>query len=105
MKRLLLILALCGVCYPQTTPNLHLNIPTRGAANWDVLLNANFNSIDSYLTGGTPLPSNLTIVGLFSAGSLVVTGSGSFGSLTVTGLTTTGTASVTGLATLGSLSV
>lgn len=66
MKRVLSLLLgsvvlLCAISVPvlsQTTPNLGFNIPTQGAANWGVLLDNNFSSLDGLLSGGTKLPTN-----------------------------------------------
>jgi hypothetical protein len=70
MKNVVLLLLLTN-CWAQTTPNLGLNVPNFGTANWNILLNSNFISLDSYLSGGTPLP-NLSI-----AGGLTLSGAGS----------------------------
>jgi hypothetical protein len=56
MKKFIFYLSL--VCpflaHAQTTPNLNLNIPIPGTEtnNWKTLLNNNFSSLDSYLSGG-----------------------------------------------------
>lgn len=52
MKKLLAILILAGAALAQTTPNLNLNIPNTGTANWGPLINSNFSTIDGLL-GGT----------------------------------------------------
>jgi hypothetical protein len=58
MKRLLFaaLLAVSPI-YAQTTPNLHLNIPPINTAGWAPKINANFTSLDQYLSGAKPLPS------------------------------------------------
>lgn len=50
MKRLLIFLLLAGALQAQTTftPNLNLQLPPRGSVNWDVAMNANFATIDSF---------------------------------------------------------
>jgi hypothetical protein len=57
MKKLLWLF-LTASALAQTTPNLNLNIPVPGTAvnTWGALLNANFSSLDSYLSGITALP-------------------------------------------------
>jgi hypothetical protein len=71
MKRFIFYLSL--VCpflaHAQTTPNLNLNIPIPGTEtnNWKTLLNNNFSSLDSYLSGGTALPGlNVAANGVFA---------------------------------------
>jgi hypothetical protein len=54
-----LLLALAAHAFSQTTPNIGLNIPPHGTANWDVLTNANFTSLDNYLGGVTQFPHAL----------------------------------------------
>lgn len=39
------------------TPNIGLQVPLPGTANWDVPLDYNFNRIDSLLSGNSPLPA------------------------------------------------
>src|SRR5580704_17403595 len=41
----------------SVTPNLDLNLPSFGQPNWDQPLNANFSALDSFLSGGSPLPA------------------------------------------------
>jgi hypothetical protein len=65
----LVFVLLATTCWSQTTPNLGLNLPPSGSANWGTLLNANFNMLDSYLSGLQPLPGSLVI-----NGSLTVNG-------------------------------
>lgn len=38
------------------TPNLHLNKPVNHSLNWSPAVNANFDTLDSILSGGVPLP-------------------------------------------------
>src|SRR5690349_13500870 len=61
MKRFLLPLLLSSLALAQTTPNLGLNLPSAGTQNWDVPLNANFNTLDSYLSGTFTLPAFKTL--------------------------------------------
>src|SRR5689334_19140806 len=43
------------------TPNLGLNLPAAGSTGWDVPTNQNWNTLDSLLSGGTPIPAaNIT---------------------------------------------
>ena len=83
----------------QTTPNLHLNIPLYNAQDYNDLINANSNSLDSYLSGGTILPA-------FKAAGLTLSGTG----LTTNTITTTGNVTIGGNLTIvgsltGSLSI
>lgn len=57
MKKLFFILLFSLSSFAQVTPNLGLNLPSRGTLNWDTPLNANFTAIDNYLSGGLTLPS------------------------------------------------
>lgn len=64
MKKILLVVLVSVLSFSasaQVTPNLHLNLPTYGTPNWNVLLNQNFSILDSYLSGMTPL--NISITG------------------------------------------
>jgi hypothetical protein len=103
MKKLLWLL-LIGAAFGQcnnTTANLALNIPGYNCAGWNTLLNSNFSSLDSFLSGGSILPA-------FKASALTLNGTGltstagSFsGNVGITGNTTIGgTASVGGNVTL-----
>ena len=58
MKRALAALALLllSVFLQAQTPNIGLNVPTRGTTNWDTLVNQNFSALDSLLSGNTALP-------------------------------------------------
>src|ERR1700743_1401748 len=58
MKRYLLaLLALMPTCvFAQVTPYLHLNLPSESSSGWGPLINQNSTMLDSYLSGGTPLP-------------------------------------------------
>jgi len=68
----LLVLLVCAShTFGQVTPNLNFNIPTPGTQSntWGPLLNANFASLDSLLSGITAIPGlnisgNLTLSGL-----------------------------------------
>lgn len=101
LRRVLPLLALLGaVCFAQTTPNLKLNIPPYATPLWNVPMNANFLSLDSYLSGITPLPSNLSITGNLTVSGSVTCGSGCTGGA-VTGPTSGG--GLTGSTTLGLL--
>lgn len=51
LKRFALLLIACGLAWPQTTPNIGLNIPARGSYNWDTLYNANWGVLDGMLAG------------------------------------------------------
>jgi hypothetical protein len=79
MRKLLFVLFLAIGCVAQTTPNLGLNLPASGGddGTWGTLLNTNFTALDSFLSGGTPLPSNLSVVGEITVGSCSGCGSGS----------------------------
>lgn len=63
MKRILFgLLLLAGMAQAQTTTNLHLNTPAKGASNWDSSLNANFTTLDTKLgalSGSTTLQNLL----------------------------------------------
>lgn len=51
------LVALMPTCVlAQSTPNLGLQIPAYGSAGWGTRMNQNFSALDSYLSGGTPLP-------------------------------------------------
>lgn len=64
------------------TPNLGLNTPAFGTPRWDLLMNANFTSLDAYLSGGSVLPGP----GLQINGALSLSRSGTtFASLPVGG--------------------
>ena len=70
IKKLLFMLCAAIGCAAQTTPNLNLNLPTSGGddGTWGTLLNSNFSSLDSFLSGGAPLPT-LSVSGAISVGS------------------------------------
>jgi hypothetical protein len=55
-----------AIALAQTTPNLNLNIPAVGTLNWGPLVNANFSSLDSFFSGGSPLKLQLANPGLFT---------------------------------------
>src|SRR5215470_9708530 len=55
-----------------TTPNLGLQIPTQGTVPWDSLINGNFSSLDSLLSGVSPIPA-LSITGKITSYSGVAT--------------------------------
>jgi len=57
---ILFLLAALAAGAQSTTPNLGLTLPSHNAANWDTVVNQNFLSLDSYLSGGQALPSLLT---------------------------------------------
>lgn len=97
MKRLLFLL-ISVAAFGQTTPNLNLNIPAYNTQNWQVLMNANFNNLDSYLSGqiGFTLPA-FKAAGLTLSGTGLTSNTGTFsGNVTVGG-----TLGVTGVSTLG----
>ena len=80
MKKLLLVIItvlMIGAARAQTTPNLNLNIPAHNAANWDVLLNANFSQLDLYLSSGKSIPSLIISGNLSVGGTCTGCGSGS----------------------------
>jgi hypothetical protein len=72
-KYLLLLLGFVSSLAAQTTPNIGLNIPSYGAANWNVQLNANFNLLDLLLSGNADLP-NLIVTGNIDTSTLTITG-------------------------------
>jgi hypothetical protein len=51
-----LLACLCGAQTTPTTPNLNLYLPNANNVNWNVPLDANFTSLDLYLSGGLSLP-------------------------------------------------
>lgn len=59
MKRFIAaLIALLPTCvFAQVTPNLQLNIPPQSSSGWAPKINANFTSLDQYLSGAKPLPS------------------------------------------------
>ena len=95
-KFLLILLIVCPIiCAAQTTPNLHLYIPSAHTLNWDILLNQNFSILDTFLGGGglfnpaTPGPIGGTTS---STGNFTnVTASGSLAANTVSAGGTTNT--------------
>lgn len=54
---------------PNLTPNLNLNIPPNGTQNWDVLMNQNFSTLDTYLSGGLNLPALSTLAFVLTPGA------------------------------------
>lgn len=64
MRRIIFVLAVIAILLAllpampaQTvTPNIGLNLPPLHSVNWGTLVNANSTKLDSYLSGGTPLP-------------------------------------------------
>lgn len=73
------IVVLSAVCqsYSQTTPNIHLNLPSYNNPNWNVPVNSNFSMLDYFLSGNSTIPG-LSISGPLTLGTL------SNGCLTVT---------------------
>src|SRR5271154_5778985 len=66
MKKILLaIFALCVLASAQVTPNIGLNIPPTGTANWGTLMNSNFSTLDSLLSGNANVPG-LKVTGLLT---------------------------------------
>lgn len=65
-----------------TTPNVGLNVPLHDTPNWDVLMNANFNLIDSMFSGNTAVPKlnvNLLQLGGLTPGCLNIDSSHNVG--------------------------
>jgi hypothetical protein len=99
----LLIVMLMGVAVvSQTTPNLGFNVPVHNAINWDVLLNANFVSLDTFLGAGSRTPGQVTV--WTGSGLTSYTGftSDSNGNVTVGSVTSGGAGTFLSLATNGS---
>jgi hypothetical protein len=45
----------------MSTPNLNLLLPAFGSGGWNTPLNSNFSSLDSFLSGVTPLPLSIAL--------------------------------------------
>lgn len=65
----LLLFTICSKAQVTTTPNINLQVPAHGTPNWDSYLNADLLSIDSFLSGQTPLPG-LTVTGNVGIGDI-----------------------------------
>ena len=86
---LICLLGIAGAQTTPTTPQLGFNIPASGTLNWGPLINANFVSLDSMLSGLTVLPKLNTLNGYAVGGTTVidVTRNAFLNSLTLTGIT------------------
>lgn len=83
---ILLLAGAASLC-AQTTPNLHLNLPIFNAPLWNASLNANFSTLDNFLSGVTALPG-LNVAGLTNVG---VSGTGCTKAFTLTNTDTSPT--------------
>lgn len=72
MKRYLLLLLFVGLLAAQNvTPNLGFSVPPHGTPNWDYNVNSNFQMLDQYLSGLSPVPA-LQLSGYVSPGKTIV---------------------------------
>ena len=90
MKRLLLasLLLLSVSAFGQYTPNIGLYTPPVGSTGWGPAVNQNFMTLDSLLSGNTPLPglavTGTTTLGTVNATNLNVSGTTTFATLNLT---------------------
>ncbi len=75
MKKFLtgIVLSFCvafGFAQTNTTPNISLQLPSRGSNNWNIPLQYNFSQLDCFLSGGCNVP-NFSVNGYLNVGGKI----------------------------------